>query len=125
MIDLSAPSTGSVIPHFADGGGWTTQTVLVNPTSQMIRGTVEFHPNSGDVNSIPYTIPPRSSFVLRTSSTDTAIRSGFVRVFPGSDPAPSAFVVFSFRRNGVTVSEASIEAVQPADCPSNLGCAYR
>ena len=114
VIDLSAPSTGSVIPHFADGGGWTTQTVLVNPTSQMIRGTVEFHPNSGDVNSIPYTIAPQSSFVLRTSSTSTVIRSGFVRVFPGSDPAPSAFVVFSFRRNGVTVSEASIEAVQPA-----------
>jgi spore coat protein CotH len=114
VIDLSAPSTGSVIPHFADGGGWTTQTILVNPTGQMIRGTLEFHPNNGDISTTPYTIPPRSSFVLRTSNISSAIRSGSVRVFPGSDPAPSAFVVFSFRRNGVTVSEASVEAVQPA-----------
>ena len=34
-------------------------------------------------------------------------------MLPGTDPTPSPFVVFSFRRNGVTVSEASVEAVQP------------
>ena len=55
VIDLSAPPTGSIIPHFADGGGWTTQTILVNPTSQVIRGTLEFRPNSGDVTTTPYT----------------------------------------------------------------------
>lgn len=114
VIDLSAPSTGSVIPHFAEGGGWTTQTILVNPTTQTIRGTAVFSPNAGDVSSSPYAIPPRSSFVIRNSSTSDVIRSGSVRVFPGTDPAPSAFVVFSFRRNGVTVTEASVEAVQPA-----------
>src|SRR5439155_8034384 len=80
---------------------------------QTIRGTVEFDPNGGDVSSSPYTIPPRSSFVIRSSSTADVIRSGSVRVLPGTDPTPSPFVVFSFRRNGVTVSEASVEAVQP------------
>jgi CotH protein len=114
IINLSAPSTGSVIPHFAEGGGWTTQTILVNPTSQTIRGTAEFNPNGGTVTTSSYTIPPRSSFRITNASTSDVIRSGWVRILPGSDPAPSAFVVFSFRRNGVTVSEASVEATQPA-----------
>jgi spore coat protein H len=114
VIDLSAPSMGSIIPHFAEGGGWTTQTILVNPTTQIIRGAVEFTPNGSNIGSAFYTIPPRSSYVIRYSNTSDTIRSGSVRVLPGSDPAPSAFVVFSFRRNGVTVSEASVEAVQPA-----------
>ena len=42
-------------------------------------------------------------------------------MIPGSDPAPSAFVVFSFRRNGVTVTEASVEAVQPATAVRTWG----
>src|SRR5262249_18193409 len=79
-----------------------------------IRGSLEFDPNGGDVSTLSYTIPPRSSLVLRNSSTSDVIRSGSIHVLPGTDPAPSAFVVFSFRRNGVTVSEASVEAVQPA-----------
>ena len=29
-------------PHFADGGGWTTEVILVNRTDDTISGTVEF-----------------------------------------------------------------------------------
>ena len=29
-------------PHFVDGGGWTTEVILVNPTDDTISGTVEF-----------------------------------------------------------------------------------
>jgi hypothetical protein len=29
-------------PHFADGGGWTTQVILVNPTDAAISGAVQF-----------------------------------------------------------------------------------
>ena len=114
VVDLSTPPTGSIVPHFAEGGGWTSQTILVNPTSQTIRGSLEYVPNGGDVSSFPYTIAPHASMVFRNSSTSDVIRTGWIHVLPGSDPPPSAFVVFSFRRNGVTVTEASVEAVQPA-----------
>ena len=44
ITDLSAPAPGGVIylPHYADGGGWATQIVLVNPTDAPITGTVQF-----------------------------------------------------------------------------------
>ncbi len=33
VADLASPTTADIVfPHFADGGGWTTQVVLVNPT---------------------------------------------------------------------------------------------
>src|SRR6185503_3261457 len=55
-----APATGStnetvVVPHFADGGGWRTQVLLVNPTDQAISGTVEIGSLLG------YSIAPRSA----------------------------------------------------------------
>ena len=40
---FSRTSTDPVVfPHFADGGGWSTQVILVNPTAQPIAGTLEF-----------------------------------------------------------------------------------
>src|ERR1051326_1506695 len=43
-----APVNGSssdpvIIPDFADGGGWTTQVILINPPDSPITGTVEFY----------------------------------------------------------------------------------
>ena len=40
VIDTTAPprnGTG-VVPHFADGGGWVTQILLVNPTDNPMTG---------------------------------------------------------------------------------------
>src|SRR5262249_1538219 len=31
-----------VIPDYADGGGWTTQIVLINPTSTRLTGNLQF-----------------------------------------------------------------------------------
>ena len=69
VTDLSAaPSTAPVVfPHFAAGGGWTTQIVLVNPTDTTLTGGLEFRDPSGQVTNpfnsdLTYAIPPRSSF---------------------------------------------------------------
>src|SRR5215510_1998477 len=44
VVDLSAPSPAGTIaiPHYADGGGWKTQIVLVNPGDRALAGTVQF-----------------------------------------------------------------------------------
>ena len=45
----TTPPGGLTVPHFADGGGWTTQVVLVNPGDNAIDGTVQFLERSGQV----------------------------------------------------------------------------
>jgi hypothetical protein len=53
VADLSAPAATDtiVLPHFADGGGWTTQIILVNPSDGILTGAVRFLDRSG--------MPPR------------------------------------------------------------------
>src|SRR5262249_38071257 len=66
-----------VFPQFADGDGWTTRFVLVNPTEDAISGTIEFFGqgtastaadpldltiNGQTRSSLTYTIAPRGSW---------------------------------------------------------------
>ena len=121
IADLNAPPTGTItIPHFADGGGWTTQIVLVNPSDSPVTGTVQFLDQSGmaapvavNINpSFIYAVSSRSLQRLQTSRTGTATMSGSVRLIPAANTiAPSALVIFSFRDSGTTVTEAGAPAV--------------
>jgi hypothetical protein len=131
---VSMPDTISagalVMGHFADGGGWRTQVILVNTTDVAISGTVQFYgegsatvaasPITLTVNgqvgaSFNYTVQARASVKLETSApVGIAAQVGSVRITPGAgSTAPSAFTVFSFANNGVTVSQATVQA-QPA-----------
>ena len=43
VASLASTTSDTVyFPHFADGNGWVTQVVLVNPTDRTITGTVGF-----------------------------------------------------------------------------------
>src|SRR5262249_653226 len=54
VVDLSAPLASSVVllPHFADGGGWVTTVVLVNPNDSPARGSIEFLNPTGSVTTL-------------------------------------------------------------------------
>ncbi len=107
---VAAGSGTAVIPHFADGGGWTTAVVLMNPTNQKLEGTVQI---GGQAFS--YAIPSRGLYRFQTMSLDSAIRSGSVRIIPaGAGDAPAAFGIVTFRKDGVTVSEAALTATAGA-----------
>jgi uncharacterized repeat protein (TIGR01451 family) len=130
VIDLgSGSSNTAIIPHFADGGGWTTQVVLVNSGDSPLSGTVQFLsqgtsaapgvPLSLTVNgqtgtSFNYSVQRRSSLRLRTSGASASAAVGSIRVTPASGVTPAAFVIFSFVNNGFTVSEAGASALQPS-----------
>jgi C-terminal processing protease CtpA/Prc len=128
VADLSRPAaTGpSVSPHFADGGGWKTEVVLVNPTDSTITGTVLFRDGSGtnltmnvdgvSGTSFTYSIPARTSQKLTTAGSAQSVQSGSVTITPAaaSNAAPVVSVVFSFRQNGVTVNMAGIQAMGSA-----------
>jgi hypothetical protein len=124
-------STSTVVMgHFADGGGWGTQLLLVNTSDAAISGTVQFFgegspvvagaPVTLNVNgqtaaSFPYSIRPRASVKLETlGAANAATQVGSVQIVPGvGSTSPSALTVFSFSRNGVTVSRATVQT-QPA-----------
>ncbi len=126
---LASAATDTVyFPHFADGRGWETQVILVNPTDETIAGTVEFlGPGSGATAASPavltlddgrtgssfdYSILPRGSQRFTTSNPAGEFSSGSVRATPeAGSVAPSGLVVFSFTTGGKTVSEAGVSAL--------------
>jgi peptidoglycan hydrolase-like protein with peptidoglycan-binding domain len=131
VTDLSTPASTQpvVFPHFADGGGWTTQVMLVNASDDAINGTVQFLDQSGKPvgvivdgqsnSSFAYSIAPRNSQKLRTAGTSSAIAVGSIRVASNAGgAAPAGLAVFTFRSGGFTVAEAGVPA-------SPAGTAFR
>ncbi|HYR85408.1 MAG TPA: hypothetical protein VE422_15080 [Terriglobia bacterium] len=109
VVDLarrsSAPAT---VTHYAAGGGWTTELLLVNPSDQAISGTVQ---PIGGGTAFRYGIPSRTSQKFLFEGTADAIRSGAFRVIPETGMTPSAACIFSFVKNGVRVTEATVPDV--------------
>ncbi len=137
VAPLSPPAGGTFyFPHFTDGGGWTTQVILVNPTDAPIAGNVQFFGSGSETEAadpatltladgrtgseFTYSIAPRSATRLETANpAGSTQQSGSVRVVadPGS-PVPSGVSVFAYERGGITVSEAGVPA-------STAGAAFR
>ena len=114
-----------MFPHFADGGGWTTQVILVNPGDQVLTGSLQFFSqgsstapgeavtiataDSGSASSFTYSIPAHSSFRLQTTGASSSVNVGSVRVAPAANNAtPSGVGIFAFRNAGITVAEAGV-----------------
>ena len=132
VAPLSSTSTDTIyFPHFADGDGWTTQVVFVNPTDSTISGNIEFFgQGSGTTAASPvtlalvgrsvessysYSISPRSSQRFTTSNPAGAVSVGSVRVTPDvGTTSPSGLGIFSFTTGGITVSEAGVPALPEA-----------
>ena len=135
VAPIAVPTTATVyFPHFADGGGWTTQVILVNPTHAPIRGRVHSSTPSETAPAAPktltladgrsgseftYAIPPRSATRLRTSNPTGPLDVGSVRAVPDTgQTAPSGVSIFTYQKDGMTVSEAGVLA-------STAGAAFR
>ena len=84
LLVTSLSSSGSdtiYFPHFADGGGWTTQVVLVNPTESTITGDVGFlGQGSGTASAEPVTLS------LDDGSAVRALTIRFPLAAPGGLP---------------------------------------
>jgi len=115
VADLShLPAAGStpMSPYFMDGGGWTTQMELINPTDNALQGSVLFNdPSGATTRTVPYSLAPRGSRKIGTSSTTPTTLAGTVTVQPmGGGVPPLATVVSSFKRDGTTITEAAVPA---------------
>lgn len=113
------------LPQIAAGGGWVTKVVLVNPTDKSLAGTLRIRrSSSGMVGGVlriddqatetkQYSIPPRG--IQRFTVTGPEIpQAGAVWLTPDGSYTPEAVAIFSFRNNGVTVSEAGVLTATPA-----------
>ena len=124
-LQLAASFTGSTLPHFASGLGWTTQVVLINQTENVLDGKIVFLDQAGQPiaveselgsgSSFNYRVQAKSAFRLRTSDSAT-LRVGSVRIgsiVPSGD-LPVGFLIFSYRTGGVTVSATGVPPVRTA-----------
>ena len=128
-LGTTSTATG-LFPHFAAGGGWITQLILVNPTDGILTGRVEFFSQGSDMvpgapatvtidgvaaSSFAYSIPGRSSRRFVPSGASMVTTSGSVRIVPDpGNSAPSGLGVFSFKPNMFTVAEAGVPLLEPA-----------
>jgi sugar lactone lactonase YvrE len=97
-----ATTESIVVPHFADGGGWRTQVLLVNPTDQVITGTVVMG------SAFEYAIAPRSATKIATPGSGSTITTGSLRVSASIGAVPVVSTVFSFVQSGITVTESGV-----------------
>ena len=112
VFDIGSPPAASstVFPHFADGGGWTTQIMLVNSGDSAVTGTLRFSDPAGQpLSALNYSIPGRSAQQFPTGGSTAALRTGTVTIVPAVDSAtPNGSLVFSYRRSNVRVTEAGV-----------------
>jgi hypothetical protein len=129
VVDLhSSPGLAtSVFPHFVEGGGWTTQILLVNPTDTVLHGRVEFRNPAGELTPVMlndqpptliptavmrYSIPVRGSQKLQTFGDAASVVTGSLRLVPELEtPTPAGVVVPVLRNKGITVAESGFPDV--------------
>ena len=91
VAPLSSASEETVyFPHFAAGGGWVTQVILVNPTDSTITETVEFlgnYPVDTTWKVVYYVLMKSGTPFLSTSLT--ASSRAFLMRFPNTCSANS------------------------------------
>jgi hypothetical protein len=115
-----------VVPHWVDGGGWYTQLILINNTDVRISGKLEFFGegslrssaqavkvliNGTNSSTFNYDIAPRGVTKVVTPKSSDRAEVGSIRITPAANTtAPLGLAIFSFKDNGVTMSEASVPA---------------
>src|SRR5207247_3800339 len=106
-LDAMVSRDTRTIAHFATGGGWRTEVLLVNPTDEVLSGTARFIGDDGrTIQSYSYRISPRSSRRLVAESASASIEKGSVSITPLSSTAtPVPLVIFGFAPAGTTITE--------------------
>jgi hypothetical protein len=112
VASLDNTTAEATFPHWAHGGGWSTEFALVNPSDQVIRGVVEARYSDGQVrHRLLYTIAPRSSGRVSLPFQEATVRIGSARIVPAQGPAPSGAAVIRFSSGGETTTESAVAAI--------------
>jgi len=116
VTDLAQAISGpTVISHFADGGGWRSRLILINPTDASLAGSGRVSGLRRKTDStFAYSISPRSATTLQTpgdaNTTRVARCASFLMPDKGRRKNTGLFV----HSCGSDVTAASIPATQPS-----------
>jgi acetyltransferase-like isoleucine patch superfamily enzyme len=125
VSDFSEPVGETVVvPHFANGGGFTGRIVAVNPSDQVIAGTIQILGTAGQPltitlngrtnNIFNYQISPRAAIVF-TAAAAASISTGSVRITPAAGgKSPLAFDQLVLKGGGVTSADAVVFQSRPS-----------
>src|ERR1041385_5281581 len=96
VLDPTVPESTlpAYLPHFAVGGGWRTELILLNTQDAPVSGTVSFTDSSGNAVAVPvgtvtsgltsvsYTVAQSRTVKFILSSTSPNVQSGVIQVSP-------------------------------------------
>jgi sugar lactone lactonase YvrE len=122
VIDLSSPASSDAIvfPQIAAGGGYSTQLILINSTTQTLHGKVSFIGDDGsplliqlageESAQFSYEIPPNGAYRTELERSSD-VRAGYAVVTPDSGQiTPAGTAVFRVKQSGNIVTEAGVGA---------------
>ena len=112
-----------VAPHLADGDGWGTRIILVNPTWDSIAGRLEFLGQNGAPlammladgrlgTSFEYAIPPNGAQIFRAVNPPGRPASASVRATPARGTTPQGLLLSTFASDGKTTAAAAVPALR-------------
>jgi hypothetical protein len=126
-LTRNATSESQYLPQFVDGQGATSSLILVNPTADVLTGTVRLYDRDGAPLQVrqaggarssvfAYSIAANGAYVLQTdgSSNPLVVGSALLTPDPGSN-SPLAAGVFQLCSNGLVVTESGVPAATLAN----------
>jgi len=118
VADLAEPTPSTFyLTHFADGGGYTTDAILMNAQSVPITGSLEWRSTTGALlgTAARYTIPAYGTQVLSSGTGGGELLSGYVvgRADAGQS-SPALRSIIQLRQNGRLIGMTGIYPSAPA-----------
>lgn len=110
-VPISAGATPgneiTVFPQVADGAGYSTELVLINPAAARITGQLQF--SSG--TKVAYDIPPTGMWRFQTPGSASQVSVGYATIIPDAgNTRPVASAIFALRSGGVLRFQAGVPA---------------
>jgi hypothetical protein len=113
-----------VLPQVADGGGYQTEFLLINPYDVRLEGRLRFRSSDGslwalDVNGTAvsergYSIPPRGVSRAISTGAGASVEAGYCILESAGDRIPVAAAVIRFSQEGLQ-SESGVPFVRISD----------
>ena len=117
-VDLGEPTLStSYLAHFADGGGYITEAILINTEAAPITGSLEWRSTSGALlgTAARYSIPASGTQLLSSGAGDGTLRTGYVVVRADTgQTGPAVRSIIQLRQNGRLVGLTGIYPSPPA-----------
>jgi hypothetical protein len=105
----------TTFPQIADGAGYSTELILINPASTRITGAIDFSfsvtSDKGTGTHFTYDIPAGDAWRMRTLNAAATVAVGFAAVIPDSGMTrPVSSAIFSRVSGGVLRFQAGVPA---------------